>query len=161
MSPAHRRYIAIEAGIGGAISAVLSVAFCGLVFGRQARVPIDGLHGLIVDAAPQTFMITLMAVLVPTILTRSRIRRGRLLPRVRGRQLRPAGALPRAFVAGAVATGIAVAVHCIILPLGAATWPLTGALLFKAIYGTALGCAIAAAASHAALADPPAPMARD
>lgn len=45
-----------------------------LVFGKQDRIELWGPHGLALDCAPQTFMISLMSVLVPTAIARRRLR---------------------------------------------------------------------------------------
>jgi hypothetical protein len=48
------------------------------VFWGLKRIDLWGPHGLALDFVPQTFMITLMSVLVPTALTRKRLREGRI-----------------------------------------------------------------------------------
>lgn len=45
-----------------------------LVFGKQNRIELWGPHGLALDFAPQTFMIALMSVLIPTAIARRRLR---------------------------------------------------------------------------------------
>jgi hypothetical protein len=58
---------------------LISALFMGIAFGRSTWIELWGGHGLAVDFIPQTFMISTMSVLVPTLLTRQRIRRGVLV----------------------------------------------------------------------------------
>lgn len=153
MTSAHRRYIAIEASIGAAISGVLSIAFCFLIFGGVARVPALGVHGLALDALPQSFMIALMASLVPTLLTRGRVRRGVVDRRV-GTSRLPRHVALRAFVVALTVAVIAGAVHLALLSAGPPTYPFGPVLIAKTLYGAALGWLVAAWATRAALADP-------
>jgi hypothetical protein len=58
------------------INMVLSALFVWLVFGGRDAVPVWGSGALATDFLPQTFMISLMSVLVPSTLTRKRRRAG-------------------------------------------------------------------------------------
>ncbi len=49
------------------------------VFGGLNAIDLWGRHGLALDFIPQTFMITLMSVLVPTALSRKRLREKRIV----------------------------------------------------------------------------------
>jgi hypothetical protein len=149
------RYIVIETLISMAINAAMSAAFAFLVFGGSAEIDLWGAGGLALDFAPQTFMIALMSALVPTALTRRRVRAG-TLSRGSGQLSRlPRNLLIRALVAASVATvllgGVAIAVL-------AATW--SGALSFaavlplKIIYGAAVALLVTPLALRAALSDP-------
>jgi hypothetical protein len=71
MTPAHRRYILVETMISVIINTVISIGFVFLAFGGQDRVAVAA---LIPDAIPQSFMIGLMSTVVPTLLTRRRVR---------------------------------------------------------------------------------------
>ena len=55
MTSSHKRYVAIEAGVGALTGGLFGVGFFLLFFGRFALVPVHG-HGLITDSVPQTFM---------------------------------------------------------------------------------------------------------
>lgn len=72
------QYLFTETAISVVINGVLSTAFVFLIFHGQSRVVAGGRHGIIVDMAPQTFMVTLMACLVPSLLTRRRHATGKL-----------------------------------------------------------------------------------
>jgi hypothetical protein len=78
MALSYRRYIVTETTVSIVINVLISALFMGLVFGRSALIELWGGHGLAVDFIPQTFMISAMSVLVPTIVTRQRMKRGLL-----------------------------------------------------------------------------------
>jgi hypothetical protein len=80
-APKDQHYVAFETGISVIINVVISAAFMFLVFGRTKWIDLWGPHGLAVDFVPQTFMISLMSVIVPTLLTRKRLRDGQITPR--------------------------------------------------------------------------------
>jgi hypothetical protein len=153
VTAAHRQYLAIEASIGSAISAALSLAFCFLVFGGQQPVPVGGLGGLIVDALPQSFMVALMSSLVPTLLTRRRVRAG-VIPGREGRRGLPAQALLRALMFACCTAGIGGLLTAVILSFGPMDWPFATVAAAKTTYGALLGGGVAALATRAALADP-------
>ena len=152
MTTAHHRYLAVEASIGAAISAMLSFLFCMLLFGGEARVAVGGPSGLVVDAIPQGFMIALMSSLVPTLLTRRRVRLGAVARR-EGRQRLPTNLLLRVLVFACGAAGFSVALTAALLWPGPANWPFAIVAIGKTLYGALLGGSVAALATHAALAD--------
>jgi len=78
MNTALRGYVVKETIISIVINSAISAFFVWLVFGGAKEVPLWGSGGLAVDFLPQTFMISLMSVLVPSALTRKR-RRARLI----------------------------------------------------------------------------------
>ena len=132
-------YIRTETSISVAINTVLSLAFVYFVFHGQARVPVLGPHGIVPDMAPQTFMVTLMACLVPGLLTRRRLLAGGLPWTERGIRI-PVGKVVRTSIASAlVMTGLAMGLSWVLLPHllpnGLAFTPL---LLAKAVYGALL-----------------------
>ena len=81
MALSHRRYVVTETTVSILINVLISALFMGIVFGRSTWIELWGGQGLAVDFIPQTFMISAMSVLVPTLLTRQRIRRGVLVGR--------------------------------------------------------------------------------
>lgn len=76
MALSYRRYILTETTVSIVINVLISALFMALVFGRSTSIELWGGHGLAVDFIPQTFMIAAMSVLVPTLLTRQRLKRG-------------------------------------------------------------------------------------
>jgi hypothetical protein len=81
MGTSYCQYIAVETAISIIINVIISALFMVAIFGRTPLIDLWGPHGLAFDFIPQTFMITAMSVLVPTLLTRKRIRRGVLARR--------------------------------------------------------------------------------
>ncbi|MEG3167963.1 hypothetical protein U1737_07110 [Sphingomonas sp. LB3N6] len=142
---ALRRHVAKETAIAAVINAALSLAFTYLMFGGQARVPVGGAAGLVFDAAPQTFMVTLMSLLVPRLLTRKKLLAGcGLVPVL----IAPPG---KAVILGtsvgwaAIVTVVAVGLQAVLLPrLGPAEWSLGSVYVFKTGYGALLGALVAA-----------------
>src|SRR6202044_755112 len=78
MHPLRAKYLASETAVSMAINTAISVGFAWLVFHGHDHVPSSGPGGLVLDAAPQTFMITLMSTLVPSLITRKRMHSGHL-----------------------------------------------------------------------------------
>lgn len=152
MTNAHRRYLAIEAGIGAAINGVLSLGFVFLMFGRLLQVPVFGAGGLIVDAVPQSFMVGLMSALVPTLLTRRRVASGAVAPS--GVPVRlPRHPIARAVMLAAAATVLGVGVQAAVLAGGPEYWDFAAVALGKTVYGMALGAVMTVFAARAALGD--------
>ena len=78
MTKFQRRYVATETLISMAINCAISVGMFVLLFGGRAEISLKGLDGALIDFIPQTFMIALMSLVVPTLLTRRRVARGRI-----------------------------------------------------------------------------------
>jgi hypothetical protein len=79
MAPALRAYVVKETAISIVINALLSALFVGLMFGGRSQVPHWGAGNLAFDFVPQTFMISLMSVLVPSAIARKRRRAGAVM----------------------------------------------------------------------------------
>jgi hypothetical protein len=151
------RYIFTETAISIVINAAISAGFAFVVFGGRAEIGLWGPGGLAIDFAPQSFMIALMSVLVPTALTRRRIRTGTLKPGNGLPSRLPRNLVGRALLVALAATtvlgGIAVAISAAAWagPLGFAT-----VLPLKIIYGAAVAFIVTPTALKAALLDRPA-----
>jgi hypothetical protein len=150
---AQRRYLLVETLISLIINAVLSLLMAWVVFGRRELVEVTGATGVAMDFLPQTFMVTLMSTLVPTLLTRKRVRENKIAPLATTLRL-PRNILWRALLMAVVAT----------LVLGAVAVPLTTALvngpmsvqslfLLKMLYGAVISVPITLLVLCAALAD--------
>jgi hypothetical protein len=149
-----RRYILVETAIGMVINALFSAGFAFLVFGGRAEIGLWGPDGLALDFVPQTFAIAMMSVLVPTALTRRRIRTGTLAARGEAPSPLPRNLLLRALLMALAATillgGTATALLAAIR-----VGPLTfGAVLpLKIVYGALVALAVTPPALRAALLD--------
>jgi hypothetical protein len=137
------RYIATETLISIAINVALSIGFVFVVFHGVPTVEVGGRHGMIIDMAPQTFMVTLMSCLVPGLLTRNRHAAGRLAWHESGARIVVSKIILRAVV-------VAVFGTCVVLTLSALTFPhlFAGGLRFgtfligKAIFGGILAAIV-------------------
>ena len=121
MHPLRAKYLASETAVSMAINAAISVGFAWLVFHGHDHVPSSGPGGLVRDAAPQTFMITLMSTLVPSLITRKRMHSGHLdawLRRQPGPSPAPARKIIlRAFLLALAAMVLGLGLNAAILPL--------------------------------------------
>ena len=151
------RYILAETAISTVINAAISAGFAFLVFGGRADIRLWGPGGLAVDFAPQSFMIAMMSVLVPTALTRRRIRTGLLRPGGGSPSRLPRNLFVRALLVALAATAILGGIAVVIL---AAAWSgpigFAAALPLKIVYGAAVAAIVTPLALKAALLDPPA-----
>ena len=151
MIAAQRSYVRRETAIGVAINAALSALFVFLVFGGRGRIPVGD---IVLDSLPQSFMIALMATLVPTAITRRRLRNGAIAPLAAERTLLPANLLWRALLVAVAATLAGGLLHALLLPRFAPPlWPFGALLAYKMLYGAALALLVGPVALRRALAD--------
>ena len=136
MTPAQARYVRTETLISALINGVLSVIFFFLVFGSEDRI---AWRDLALDSLPQSFAIAFMGTLVPTLLTRKRLRTGAVQPLDNGSSRPSRNVFLRALLVAAVVAATAGLLHFVLLPLGPATWGFGAALGYKALYGLLLG----------------------
>ncbi len=119
MRPEHRRYVLTETAASLLINVALSAAFAWLVFRGRETIVFAGASGFGVDFLAQTFMISLMSVVVPTLLTRNRLRAGALAD-MTGRRLLPGRLRLRAPLISVIATiglgGGALLFGAVVLP---------------------------------------------
>jgi hypothetical protein len=152
--PSH--YQLREMANGIMINGLLSAAFAWLVFGSRRAVALWGLHGLALDFVPQTFVIALMSVIVPSLIARRRLAAGLLRPIERSRPSR----LPRslawralliALLTTAFAGGIAVLVLRSVLerPLS-----IDAVYALKVSYGVLIGIVVTPIGLRAVLTMP-------
>jgi hypothetical protein len=135
MSEAER-HIARETAVSAGINGVLSLGFFSLMFGSPDTIAVWGASNYAFDFLPQSFAIGFMSAVVPSMMLRQALAKGRLAPLV------PA---PRSIVLRAFLTAVAALVLGSALAIGA-LWG-TGvetvdglaALAFKVLYGAALG----------------------
>ncbi|WAH55283.1 hypothetical protein LZ023_19705 [Pseudomonas silvicola] len=77
--PAHR-YIQRETLLGCAINAAIALFFAALLFHNAPVIPLWGSKGIAIDLVPTVFMLTLFGSLAISLLTRQRLRQGRIAP---------------------------------------------------------------------------------
>ena len=147
MHPLRAKYLAVETAISIAINAAISIGFVWLVFHGHDPVPTSGPGSLVRDAAPQTFMITLMSTLVPSLITRQRMRSGHLDAWHRsqpGANPSPTSkillrALTLAIAAGVLGLVLSAAILPYLFPGGL---PYDRVLVLKAVYGALVALVI-------------------
>ncbi|MGA9875481.1 MAG: hypothetical protein WBQ21_06710 [Solirubrobacteraceae bacterium] len=144
----------METLISIAINVALSIGFVVLAFHGQSEVSMTGRHGIVVDMAPQTFMVVLMSFLVPALLTRRRLTQGALIWRNSVATKSGFNAFFWALPAAVIGTCLVVGLSWLVLPK---LWP-TGVafrslLLAKAVFGGALAAFITPWAIKKALYD--------
>jgi hypothetical protein len=152
----HNRYMLIETSISVVFNIVISALFMFLVFGRTPVISLWGTHGLALDFVPQTFMITLMSVLVPSLIARRRMRSGRLARNARRSPSRlPRSVFLRAALIGCVLT--ALLGGCAVL-IASALWHSTESfwhvLPFKLVYGALVAAVATPLGLRAILSEP-------
>jgi pilus assembly protein TadC len=148
----HGRYIATETGISAVINAALSLLAAWLVFHTRTAIGATGVGGYAVDFLPQTFMVTFMSTLVPTWLTRRRVRSGQLAKSPRSGLPLPHNVFLRALAIALTAT-LVIGVACMLV---SRQWnaPLQfdALLILKVVYGVLLSIPITRFVLRAALA---------
>jgi hypothetical protein len=149
----HVRYIALETMIGIAINAILSMGLAYVMFEAHVPIPGDG-AALLRDIGTQCFIVALASVLLPTLLTRRRCRRGT----IRGLERRSGWfdiLLLRALLIAALATVMAVTLlYWAVLPqLAPPRLTINVYLNLKGIVGGLVALAVTPIAVHWALGD--------
>lgn len=157
MGTGNRNYILAETAISVVINMVLSGLFCWVVFHGRTTVVAAGPSGYLIDTVPQTLMITLMSMLVPGLLTRQRIRTGRIAPLPT-----PPRALPRrlllrsalvAVASAALAAGVVLGLDKVV---AVPNLSLSSLMAVKLFYGAVAAAVVTPFGLRAALSEVPA-----
>ncbi len=140
-----QHYIQRETLLGCAINAAIALFFAALLFHNTPTIPLWGTQGIAVDLIPTVFMLTLFGSLAISLLTRQRLRQGRIAPP----QARPSSwisalaSLPlpaRTVIVAVLMTVALVPVTCLALMTLAvdtlAFWPFVA---FKMVYAAIVG----------------------
>jgi hypothetical protein len=138
VTPAHRRYLAVETLISVVINSAISFAFAWLMFHTSSAI---SARALIVDSIPQSFMIALMSVVVPGFLTSRRLAAGQIAPL-------PGKAVRYPLAARAIAAALAAALCGLLLHLAVLAMVAPNAIGFttllalKVVYGAGLAAIV-------------------
>ena len=152
MSRDQRKFLNIQLAVSAVLNAVFSAGFVVLLFGGMEQVGLWGMDGLAFDLVPTTFMITFITTLVLTIVTRNAAHQG-LTPLPEPHRL-PSSVLLRAAALGAGAVILLVPPMVLVLWLvWNGDWSYGSVMVFKIIYGVALGFVVIPTVVRAALAD--------
>lgn len=155
----HQAYIQREL-ITTAVFNILLCVFFTYVFVPKAAIALWGDKGIAVDLVPTAFMLTLLGNTVITLVTRHRLRGGKISPLLPGRCGWLARHLPR-HAALRIAV-LAVGATVVVVPLSVLAFWMLGVqavrfdhyLWFKACYGPLVGALTSRSALEAALASP-------
>jgi hypothetical protein len=150
MSPAHRRYLFLEQGVGAAVvNLLINAGIAALLFRGHAIVPLWGQQSIAGDTIGTTFLLPLLTCLIVTPLARRQVRAGRLAVIEWTRESHPmlgwlpGGTVQRAFVLGVICTVIvaplAVSALSALHITAMSFWRF---LTFKAIFAALLGAAV-------------------
>ena len=151
MTVQQKAYVRRETLVSVAVNAALSAIFAFLVFGGSAAVATGD---LVADAVPQSFMIALMTTIVPTLVTRRRLRAGTVGALARPGSRLPANLALRALLVALLAAAAGLALHWLLLAVaGRAEWQFGAVLAMKIAYGAALAAICAPWLLRRALAD--------
>ena len=151
MTAEQRAYVRRETLIGIVINAALSALFVFLVFGSRELIE---RQEIILDALPQSFMVALMTTIVPTALTRRRLRAGTVAALPGRRSSLPRNLLLRGLAVAVAAALIGGALHWLLLPLlTPPRWTLATLLPYKIAYGGLLAMLLGPFTLRQALAD--------
>lgn len=132
---AASQLVAREALKGLIIGGLISLFFAVLVFGGRQVIPLYGMQGVIFDAIPQSVGIMLLGSMVPALITKNQIAKGKLVDiGASGRAIRFA-VVPPALVMAC----LGIAAHALILPwLSPVAWDAVAVMAFKTLYGACL-----------------------
>jgi len=146
-----RKYIITESVISMLFNAAFSFGFTYFIFSGQQFIPGSE---LIMDALPQSFFVTFFGALVPTLITRARLRAGKISPQPYRKNFLPDNALLRAINMG-ILVGIAgFACHFLLLTaLAIDSLALSTTLAYKTIFGAILAWIVTPWALHISFTD--------
>ena len=155
MLSVHKAYLVRETTISIVVNSVLSLVFALLVSHGKTVMPLWGASGMAFDFVPQLFMMTFATTLAVTLLTRMRLKTGKVASTgVRPPPL-PRNALLRAILLGLLAVLVLAPLSIAVLTVLRVTSAPPGAfLLGKVIYGAVVSILIAPPITLAALSQP-------
>jgi len=146
-----RKYIITESVISMMFNAAFSSGFTYLIFKDQQLIPKSE---LITDALPQSFFVAFFGTLVPTLITRARLRAGKISPQPYRKNFLPENALLRAINVGILVGIVGFACHFLVLNgLGIDSLAFSTTLAYKTIYGAVLALTVTPWVLHISFTD--------
>lgn len=147
MSPAHRRFLVLEQGVGSVVvNLAINGAVAFLMFRGAASVPLWGQQSIAGDTVGTTFLLPFITCLVVTKLARAQVRAGRVAPFAGaplGLERLPARPLWRGAALGAVtAAVVAPPTLALLVALGTTQQSFWHFVVFKAVFAAALGAVV-------------------
>ena len=146
------QYLAVETASSWLCNGMLNFASAFAIFHGRTRIPATGLRGLVGDTIGETFIVTALSVLIPSLIARKRRRTG-TLPVSGDGHTAPAGNLyVRAMVTALIFTCVCVPFNAFLLPrIFTDGVSFRNVLLFKTLYGAVIGSIATALAVRKAL----------
>lgn len=142
LSPELRKNLRVETAISIVANTIVSGLFAWGIFHGVEVIPLWGAKGIAVDLIPTVFMITLALTIALTLITRGRIRKGKLPRPAWSRKdlglirLMPANVGLRAFAFAALMTVILVPLSVLLLVVAnVSDMSFNVFFVFKLIYG--------------------------
>lgn len=136
----HKKYIALETLISSIVNGCFSFIFAYLAFQKFSVIHSNQ---ILLDVIPQSLFVTFFAILVPTLITRHRLKKLTISPLSYRSNLWPNHALLRALMGGIAVAVLATGCHFFILKvLPVETFSLHSVLFYKVVYGVALSAMI-------------------
>ncbi len=159
LSADHRKYIAGETAVSVIVNSVLSLLFALFASSGVERMPLLGPRGMAIDFVPQCFMITFATTVAVTLLTRKRLRAGKVAVLLRsGAGVlpdAPANAMVRGVLFGLVVAVVVAPLSAIALyGLGLQSLPVASFIAMKVAFGALLALIISPPIIRAALTLP-------
>lgn len=147
MSPAHKRFLLLEEGVGSVIvNLLINAVIAFLTFRGAATVPLWGQQSIAGDTIGTTFILPLLTCLIVTPLARRQVRAGRFEPLTGtpfGLQWMPVRTLWRGAALGAIsAVVVAPPALAALTWLGVTEQSFWGFVAFKAAFAAALGAVV-------------------
>jgi hypothetical protein len=134
------QYLAIETGSSGLVNGLLNLAAAYAIFHAHNRIPATGPGSLLQDSIGETFIVSTLSVLIPSLIARSRWRAGTLPVSGENRPSRESNLYVRAIVAGLIFTCVLVPCNALLLPrISPNGVSFANVLLFKTLYGAVVG----------------------
>jgi hypothetical protein len=134
------QYLAIETVSSGLVNGLLNFAAAYAIFHAHTRIPATGSRSLLQDSIGETFIVTTLSVLIPSLIARSRRRAGTLPISGDKRAGRQSNLYVWAIVTGLIFTAALVPCNALLLPR---IFPngvsFANVLLFKTLYGALVG----------------------
>ena len=134
------KYLIVETAMSGLVNGILNFGAAFAIFHGHSQIPTTGPQSLLRDTIGETFLVSALSVLVPSLIARHRRRAG-TLPVYEDRHLSPARHLyGLAFVAGLIFTCVGVSANAWLLPkMFPSGVSFHNVLLFKTLYGVVIG----------------------
>lgn len=134
------QYLAIETASSGLVNGLLNFVAAYAIFHARSRIPATGPGSLLRDSIGETFIVSTLSVLIPSLIARTRRRAGTLPLLGDRRPSRESNLYVRAILTGVIFTVILVSCNSLLLPR---IFPngvsFANVLLFKTLYGAVVG----------------------